>query len=341
MKTYYSDEITVREMITHWLTEKKITVRSSTYSNYRALLKPLLNQLGDKPLLELTTEDLQEFVDTLLRQDKRSAARHLMDLLIPILNEAVRDNYISSNPAKTVILPEYMLTEKNVMTKKQQELFLKALQRERLCYLFQFQLYLGLRPGEVIALRWEDVDFDSEIISICHSAKRGRSDHGGKSHMEISFTKTGRMRRLKLTKATMQILLWQRKLQQAEIAKGYYKKTDYIFPSRKGTLLEVNSLNRVLKRVSIKMRVLQAEQLGKAVADVQMPVFTAHCLRHTFATRALEAGIPQKVVADWLGHRTTRTTGDIYSHVLPERNVEFVQSLELYMNEIASLTLME
>jgi len=340
MLTHFSDEITVYEIITHWLDEKKATVQASTYSNYRALLIPLMNKLGDKPLLELTTADLQEYVDELLRQDKRSSACHLMDLLIPILNKAVRDNYISSNPAKTVILPEYMLTEKNVMTKKQQELFFKALQRERLCYLFQFQLYLGLRPGEVIALRWEDIDFDTQTISICHSVKRVRSDDG-KSHMEISSTKNGRVRRLKLTETTIQILLWQRKLQQEEIAKGWYKNTSYIFPSCKGTLLEVNSLNRVLRRVSLKMRGLQAEQLETDVSEVEMPIFTAHCLRHTLATRALEQNIPQKVVADWLGHRTTRTTGDIYAHVLPEKDVECLQSLESYMNEIASPTPME
>lgn len=339
MFALHVDEITVDQAITFWLRRKRKTVQESTHSNYCALLRPLQEKFYAKPLSELTTEDLQEYVNSLLQQKKASAAHHLLDLLVPIFAESVQDGYLPTNPAKFIVLPKFTLTERNVLTVEQQKLFLQAVRKERLCYLFQFQLYTGLRPGEVIALCWEDINFETKTFSIRHSAKRLRPGNGEKSHMEVSATKTGRMRQLKLTKATMQILLWQRELQNEEIARGYYKDTLYVFPNRKGDLLEVNSLNRVLRRVSEQMKRLQAKQSNQDVSKVQMPVFTAHCLRHTFATRALEDGIPQKVVADWLGHSTTRTTGDIYSHVLPEKNIECIQSLELYMNEIASLTL--
>lgn len=92
-------------------------------------------------------------------------------------------------------------------------------------------------------------------------------------------------------------------------------------------MLDRNNLDAVLKRIKRNMRKIAAEEKGVEADQIQITDFTAHSMRHTFATRALEKDIPLKVVADWLGHSTIRVTGDTYSHALPEKRRTSIERL--------------
>ena len=121
-------------------------------------------------------------------------------------------------------------------------------------------------------------------------------------------------------------------MQKNEVKAGKYQQPELVFTTKKGTPLEVSSLNRSLRCIQKRMQKLCAEKFSISVDAVTLPTFTAHSLRHTFATRALEADIPLKVVSEWLGHSTVRVTGDVYSHVLPEKSHVSMKEFETYMN---------
>lgn len=324
---------TVAEWLTQWLKKyKKEVLQASTYQNYAAILKPVQEKFRKKSLADWKSEEIQEYFDELVELGQYSTAQHLLALLIPALNQAVKEAIIFSNPAKKIKLPQENGVKSNVLTVENQELFLRALSDERLSNFFRFQLLTGLRPGEMCALRWEDLDLEAGKVIVSRNVRREKKDDGP-SELSSSATKSGKSRVLELTDGMLELLEQQMNLQELEIEKGKYANTCLIFPNRKGKYLEVSSLNRTLARIQLKMREIKAEELGLSVNEVEISHFSAHGLRHTFATRALEADIPLKVVSEWLGHSTVRVTGDIYSHVSPEMRCASLKRLEQYLTK--------
>ena len=199
-----------------------------------------------------------------------------------------------------------------VLTKSQQRLFVEAVQEDRLKNLFYLLLETGLRAGEVVALRWCDIDFVNEKIFVAcavHRVKEG--EYWPKSRLEVVENKNHRPRVVQMSVNAKQIL---RDQYQAQVTPP--SQNDFLFCNQRGGLIEPNSLNRNLKKCQERMREIAPE-------DMEIPEFTVHTLRHTFATRMLEQGVPQKMVAEWIGHSSTRITGDIYSHVIEEASKDW------------------
>lgn len=324
---------TVAEWLTQWLKKyKKGVIQASTYQNYAAILKPVQEKFRKTLLTNWKSEDIQRYFDILIGLGQYSTAQHLLAVLTPALNQAVKEGIISSNPVKEVKVPKGDLVKLNVLTVEEQRLFLKALENKRLSNFFQFQLLTGLRPGEMCALCWDDLDLEIGQITISRTVRREKKADGSSS-LRVSSTKSGHNRVLELTVGMLKLLQQQADLQEMEITKGRYNKSDLIFPNKSGGFLEVSSLNRTIDRIRIEMRKIKAEELGLAVDEVELSHFSAHGLRHTFATHALEAGVPLKVVSEWMGHASVRVTGDIYSHVLPETRCASMVQLEQYLTK--------
>jgi len=166
------------------------------------------------------------------------------------------------------------------------------------------QLMSGMRPGEVVGLRWQDIDFEKGTVTVTHTVRRTKETP---SQLVLGETKTHSKRELPLSSEALGILETRR----LAVLDGDVEVSELVFANRRGGLIEPNGLNRYLKQCRAKMQEL-------APKGAVIPEFTAHALRHTFATRALEAGVPLKVVSDWLGHSSVRITGDVYTHKTPE-----------------------
>ena len=325
--------ITVAEHILHWLDQRKEAgIQNSTYRNYTSTLKPILITFKDVQLTELSTADVQRIVDSLELKGKKRMAHHMMSLLKAALEEAVKEGKIAENPARNVKLQPSSKQEAPVLTVEMQRLFQEAIQDHRLQNLFEFQLATGLRPGEVIALHWSDVDFAKKSVSI-HSGVRRESQQNDTTKLVLAPTKSKGCYELALSEIAVRILKDQKTQQRKEQQKNGYEVTDLIFTTRKGTIIEESSLNRTLKSIQKKMLKLYAEQMQIPEEEAILAPFTAHTLRHTFATRALEAGVSLKVVSGLLGHSSVRTTGDFYTHVLPESTQNAVKQMEMYLLE--------
>ena len=208
-----------------------------------------------------------------------------------------------------------------VLDKRTQNLLVEVLQmgvvkNEAMRDVFYIQLETGMRPGEAVAVQWGDVDFETTTLTVSKTVRRTKKRY---SELVLGPTKSRRERKVPLSENALYIFR-----ERWETAKDTSEET-LVFANNRGGLIEPNGLNRYLRQCRAKMLELAPE-------GMEVPEFTAHSLRHTFATRMLEQGVPQKVVADWLGHSSTRITGDVYSHVLQDTSQSYRQKVGNVLN---------
>ena len=332
---YADDLLTVKKYLVNWLEQKKESgIQLTSYQNYAATLKPIWLVWGEIGLVELTPERILEVVDFLAQENRNDLARHMVSVLRMALEQAVGEQLIPANPAKTVKLLPIDKSEVSALSAEMHKIFLQAIEGHRLQPYFEFLLNTGMLAGEVHALRWTDIDYEKNKIVIRNGARREKGEAGEKSKIVLGPTKSKRSRTLELEQTVLRILQQQWNLQKKEMRAADYLDQGLVFATKRGSFLETSSTNRTLNCcIKPKMRILYAQQQGIPVEDVELPKFTLHSLRHTFATRALEADIPLKVVSEWLGHSTVRVTGDIYSHVSPEMRCASLKQLEQYLTK--------
>jgi len=179
-----------------------------------------------------------------------------------------------------------------------------AVAGHRLEALFKLALATGMRRGEILAMSWDCVDFKNKSISVRGSITRVKDPDTGVSGLRYSEpkTKSGR-RQVPILPNMVPVLLAHKDRQDAEKADAgsAWNAKDYVFCSNVGTAIEPRRLNTTMNKIT------DAAGLSR---------FTFHSLRHTFATRMLEAEVPAKVVQDVLGHADVTLTLNTYSHVI-------------------------
>lgn len=308
-----------------WLSDyKKAQIEQSTYENYEYNLAQVKKRIGRVYLKDLTTELLQSMFNEMREEGLTRCIKISHCLVNAALKQAVRNGMVAANVAEFVELPKQQRKEAAYLTEEEQVAFLEALESEKLAPLFMFQLPTGLRPGEVRALKWDDIDYDDRIVTISRGARRQK---GG---LILASTKTKRTRTIPLLDEAINVLDIQKQIQEKDkryLGAGYCD-TGLIFANNIGEIIDSSTTRKVLLRVKRKMQRLIAEEKNVPINDVTITDFTPHSLRHTFATRALEKDIPIKVVAEWLGHSTISVTGDIYSHVSDRKNKSSMQQME-------------
>lgn len=323
--------ITVGAWLDRWLTDyKKNEVQPTTYENYEYNIRHIKKALGRIRLEDLKPDHIQHFINEFKKENKMRTLKISHTLLSAALDQAVNNDLLLKNPAKMVTLPKQEKKEAKVLTPEEQIWFIKALEGERLQYLFMFQLATGMRPGEVLGTQWGDVDFENRLLTIKGAIRLEKDEITGKHVLVFAPTKTKRTRTIELLDEAIEILKLQKAAQQKEkdfLGEGY-RNLDLVFCTQLGTMIDRNNLDVTLTRVKTRMRIIAAAEKNIDISKVEITDFTAHSLRHTFATRALEKDIPLKVVAEWLGHSTIRVTGDTYSHALPAKRRQSMEKMK-------------
>ena len=327
-----STEMTLGEWLDKWLVlYKRTTVAQSTYDSYRTIIKYHINPtLGEFPLNELTTDDIQKAFNTFAiggsRKDGRSGSLSVSSIvkikviLNAALNQAVRNKTIMFNPTEGIVLPRQRKKEISVLSLEDQKCLLEAFEGHWLKTLYVTALATGMRRGELIALTWKDIDFDHMTISVTKSASRVKNHITGDTEIVIGYTKTINGNREIPIIASLLPLLKEHQLCQEKERKlngKKFNKMNLVFCSKKGTIIEPRRLNTTLWKIMKKSGISPA---------------SFHSLRHTFATRALENGIPAKVVQEILGHSDVAFTLNCYTHVLDSTaQNEMAKLNELFM----------
>lgn len=188
-------------------------------------------------------------------------------------------------------------------------------------------LHTGVRLGELLGIQWNDIDFKIKTISINKQVGRYKNYGGdiksktilGMRHDTKTKTST---RKISISDVLLKRLMTYRKVQQAEmlLLGGDYTDQGMVFARYDGNFIDPATFRYkyrdILKEAGVKE-------------------YNVHALRHTFATRALEAGIPIKVVSEILGHASVQITMDTYSHVSPDLQNEAMNRIVEYCERMA------
>ena len=279
----------------------------------------LAAELGRRPLIKLSPQDVRVFMKRKSEQGlSAKTVKHLRDTLRAALNVAVKDALIVRNVAAMVRPPRPEEREMTAFKPDEARRFLDAVQDHRLEALFSVALCVGLRQGEILGLRWVDVDFENKRLTVRYQLQRidGR--------LTLVEPKTERSRRtISLPQIAVNVLLKHRARQDQErrFAGSRWVETGMVFTTGIGTFLDQRNLLRNFYRIL-------------DTADV--PRLRFHDLRHSAATLLLSQGCHPRVVMDLLGHSSITVTLDNYSHVIPDMQREAADQMDAVFNPVAS-----
>lgn len=318
---------TLEEYLTYWLKHVvSVERRPKTYQGYEGVVRRyLIPELGKKRLGKLAGRDVRLALSRIRetcqccrngwdaeREVPQCCAKRPVEccgerlsvrmvqfihaVLRNALASAVREEIVPRNVAKlvTVSTPKYKINRG--LTVAQARDVLKAAREERLYALYVLALCLGLRRGELLGLRWDDVDLESGVLEITQTLQRV----GGR--LQFVAPKTERSERtVPLPGICVEALREHRERQKTERANAWpeWEENGLVFPSRRGTPLEPDNLRRSWGRI----------RTAAGVEDVRF-----HDMRHTCVSLLLAMGVPPHVVREIVGHSDIETTMTIYAH---------------------------
>ena len=315
----------------------KTNLKQNTRSNYIYIYNKFIRDgFGRRNINEIRFSDVKQFYVSLLSVGLQvNTLDNIHTVLHPTFQLAVRDNVIRSNPSDGVMAELKKNDGKNkgirhALTLEQQRAFLNYIANSPVyCHwlpLFTFLFGTGCRIGEAVGIRWEDVDFEKKEISVNHSLEY-MLDENRKAAWHVSTPKTDAgVRVVPLLKEVEEALLEEKENQKRTGVNNVDEvdgMTGFMFANRFGKLLLPSSVNRAIVRIS---DAYNAEETVRAAREKREPIliphFSAHHIRHTFATRLCEHESNQKVIQSIMGHADIATTMNIYAEATKNRNVQ-------------------
>jgi integrase len=302
---------TVRDYLEGWLDVQGAHIRPTSLHGYRMAVQRITAKVGSAKLQSLTVLSLDQLYAGMLADGLApKTIKNTHGVLRRALDDAVRTGLLLANPAATARTPSVRRPEFGIWTADQVREFLSATADDRLNALWAVLAMTGMRRGEALGLRWQDIEVGKRRINIVQT----RTTAG---QLEvIGDTKTERSRRrLLIDDGTAAALRAFKKLAAAEqLAAGevYDTTSDLVFKDELGRPIKVDRVSRAFKA---------------AAKAADLPEIRLHDLRHSWATRAMEAGVPSRVVADHLGHSTTNITENLYQHVRESSAREAVEKV--------------
>ena len=274
--------LTVGQYLNRWLPSIKDKVRQRTWERYESVMRVHIEPaLGKVRLKDLTRAHVKGLYANL------KTPHHAHITLRKALNDAVADGLVPRNVAAGIKLPKHR-KEIKPLTPDQAKAFLEAARKDRFYALYVLAVHYGLRQGELLGLKWQDVDLDAGTLQVRRTQSESRV-----GRIEEK-PKNGRGRRIELSQSVCEVL---------RIHCETHGGRELVFTTEKGT--PINSSNLV-------------QRSFQSLLDAcGLPRIRFHDLRHTCATIRFMKGQHPKLVSDILGHSSAAITLDIYSHVIP------------------------
>lgn len=322
-------KVTVQSWFDTWMKEyKKDNVKYGTYTNYQKVYDLYIKEkFGKKKLIDIRPEHIQKIYNGLKADDYSHKTISLVAIVLGgMFKQAYKNQMIQKNPVELATIPRSTGKRKeiSVLSKEEQKIFQTAAAESPYYKLYMVALGTGMRAGELRALEWKDIDFKNKVIHVQGTLKF----HKGEGYKkDVPKTRTSErdipmldevwnlLKKQKKEQAELKLSLgdkWipDKGLEHLVFTSGYHR-TGFGVPVSNG------ALNCDMKKI-----VQQIRQQHESFPDI-----TPHTLRHTFATRGLENGIPPKVMQELLGHTSITMTLDIYSHVLPDTKAQEIQKI--------------
>ena len=311
----FDDEnLTVSEFLNIWLSDcVKDTIRVSTFERYKSIAELHVSPaLGRLRLKVLTPAHVQGFYRGKLDSGLSPATVQKIHVVLhKVLSQAVKWSLIPRNVTEAVSAPRPAPKEMRPLSAVEVRKLLEAAGGDRLEALWVLAVHTGMRQGELLALKWTDVDLEAGKVSVRRTLTR---ENG---HYSLGEPKTKRSRRtIKFTRASVEALRSHlgRQMEDMDRLGDLYQDQGLVFTTDSGAPLNPSNIrNRNLRRLTKK---------------ANLPQIRFHDLRHTCATLLLSRNVHPKIVQEMLGHATVAITLDTYSHVLPGMGDQAATAME-------------
>lgn len=323
----------------------KSELKSTTYTNYKYMYDRFVrNGFGKRLIASVTYSDVKEFYLALIDNGMQiNTLESIHSVIHPTFKTAVRDQIIRTNPASGVVgeIKKSMNKHsgiKHALTLEQERAFLKFLDDNedvrRWRPLFTVMFGTGCRVGEVIGLRWQDINIEEKEISINHNVTYyPRAKDSYKCVFEVSTPKTeAGCRMIPMLDRVKDAFVEERELQRLS---GIYCSAkvddmeDFIFCNRFGNLHNPQAINRAIKRLVERHNteeILTAKREKRE--PVILPKFSCHITRHTFCTRMCENEVNVKLIQTIMWHADIKTTLDIYAEITESKKKQMFSQLD-------------
>ena len=311
----------VSQWLDEWLASYTMNIKPATRSAYeehiRVHIKP---SLGDIPLKQLSTRDIQQLYTNLLKERELSpkTVRNIHGVLHRTLEQAKLLGYIRVNPADAAVTPR--VEKKQVETLDAEDIgkFLAAIRGTKYEYPLFVAVFTGLRQGELLGLTWDCGDFEHGMLLINKQHNRVKGD----TEFRFASLKNDKARVLTVADEVIDVLKLQKQRQEswaAALGNGWENPDNLVFTTEFGRYINNKILYQNFKRI--------AKNLGK-------PDLRFHDLRHTYAVNSLRAGDDIKTVQENLGHATASFTLSTYAHATPGMKRESAKRMTAFIRSV-------
>ncbi len=312
--TFSGANVSLAEYLEQWLQTVSPSVRPNTVFHYGQVVRMhIVPILGEIRLKDLRPDHIQGLYNRKSADGMSPRMVRLMHAILHrALNQALHMDLIPRNPTQATIKPKIPRKEMLTLTDSQVQTFLLAARGTRFEMIYLLALTTGLRAGELLGLRWTDLDWVSCRLQVKRQLQRLFGGQG----LVFSEPKSSAGRRvIVLGRYTLEKLREHYNTQQLarQFAGDRWQENDLIFTSTIGTPLDLRNVYREYKGI---------------LKQASLPDLRFHDLRHTAATLMLQQGIHPKVVQERLGHSQISLTLDTYSHVLPSMQEDAAQKLD-------------
>lgn len=306
----------VKELFEIWLNKYcKLSLKIRSFNKYDAIINQHINpELGEYEIDKITSNLLQDYIAKKLNEGnirtRKPLSVNTVFGIVSVLKQgfkfALTQELIIKDPTISLKLPQVTEKEVEALTRGEQKIIEEyCLKSSKGNYLgIIICLYTGIRIGELLALTWENIDFDNKLLYIKSTSYTAKVN--GKNQIIIDKPKTKKSTRIIPVPSKLLVLL--------EIQKSA-SLSHYVITTKKNQMVETRSYQRTFESILLKCKIKH---------------YNFHCLRHTFATRALELGMDIKTLSEILGHTNVAITLNRYAHSLLDYKIQ-------EMNKIGTL----
>ncbi len=295
---------TVEAYLQYWLSIHSAKIKETSRINYRTNINLCILHIGTIKLTKLTGEHLQKMYATLSNNHKASTLHLLHTVLKKAFKDAIRWRRLTHNPCDDIDAPILQHEERPFLNAEQCKQLLKAAQGTDLECFLAMALTTGMRRGEMLGLRWSDINMEKQFLSVQRTASFINSASTGKYTFVETSTKTKASKRsIRLTDFLLSVLKLHKKRQlEMRLQAGQeWANKDLVFCNMRGEHFTVTMLTSHYK---------------KLLQECDLPQLHIHDLRHSCATLLASMGVPAKVIQEILGHSSVIITQDLYGHII-------------------------